>query len=241
MVKILLLLFTCCYSTAIIAQESQYNKIVKADIFIKNQDGYAEITGIAANLSKIDQSIRFELAVFKKDTLNNTSKSKQSGFVTVLTGYKAALAKTTINLNIPEQINIMLLIYDQKDQLIGKELRIIKPFTNNVAQTQSQVLSFETAAIRGILVEKTRTKPAKDFYDLFYKRYNKDQISGDQVVTVVETIGQGRTSQIKIKVGYKVIFSFNLSPSKQYIEYMATQSIVAVSKYFISRNAQKPY
>jgi len=220
-------------------QDSNYNKIVKAEIFLKNQDNFVEVVGIASNLSQVDQQIRYELAVLKKDTLNNTAKTNQSGNVTVLKGFKAALAKTSVSLNVPEQITIMLLVYDVNDKLIGKELKSIKAFTNRVEQPREMVA--DGFAIRGIIVEKTRTKPAKDFYKEFYKLYHFYKIDGDQVVTITEKIAQGRSSKVEVTVGYKLVFEFYVNPNPKAIKQVSKQAIGQVNTFFNNAKAQKQF
>lgn len=224
-------------SLTVYGQESSYNKIVKAEIFLKNQDNFVEVVAIGSNFSQVDQQIRYEFAVLKKDTNNNTSKTNQSGNVTVLKGYKAALAKTSVSLNVPEQITIMLLIYDINDKLIGKELKTIKPFTNRVEQPREEVV--DGFAIRGIIVEKTRTKPAKDFYKEFYRLYNFYQINGEQIVTISEKIAQGRSSRIEVTVGYKKVFEFYVNPNPKFIKDISRTAIGKVNSYFNNLNAQK--
>lgn len=229
-------LFCSCFITG---QESSYNKSVKAEIFLKNQDNFVEIVGIASNLSQVDQPIRYELAVLKKDTLNNTSKTKQTGRVTVKKGFKAALSKTAVSLNVPEQITIMLLLYDTNDKLVGKELKIIKPFTNSIEQPREVVA--DGFAIKGIVVEKTRTKPAKDFYKEFYRLYNLYRINGDQIVTITESIAQGRNSRIEVKVGYKLVYEFYVNPNPKYIKEISKVAIQRVNLFFNNAEAQKQY
>lgn len=232
-------LFLCFLTSLVQGQESNYNKLVKAEIFLKNQDNFVEIVGIASNLSQVDQQIRYELAVLKKDTSNNTAKTNQTGNITVLKGYKAAVAKTSVSLKVPDQITIMLLVYDINNKLIGKELKTIKPFTNRVEEPRE--MAEDGFAIKGIIVEKTRTKPAKDFYKEFYRLYHFYKIDGDQVVTITEKIGQGRSSKIEVTVGYKLVFEFYVNPNPKAIKQISRQALGQVNTYFNNAKAQKQY
>lgn len=219
------------------AQDSFYNKEISGEIFLEQKGDYVEVKGVGANLTDVAASIRYELAVFKKDSLNNTSKSKQEGRGVLNSKTKAILASTTVNINNPSKITIMLLVYDINDKLVGKDLKVLKE--NSVQLEKEKVTAYDGVELKGIVIEKTRTKPARDFYDYFYVEYHKYKINGNRIVTVEEEFGQGRSSLIKVTVGRELVYQFFVTPKKKYMRQMADNAIIAVYKKFLEINNQK--
>jgi hypothetical protein len=213
------------------AQESLYNQAVKAEILMEDQGGFLNITGMASNLTNADASIRYELAVIKKDTAtNNSTKNNQTGRGVLKSKTQEILSKTRVNLNIPDILTIMLLVYDEDDKLIGKDLKRIEP--NTFQLERKQVNNFDGVEIRGLVTRNLRTAPARKFYDYFYKEYKKYRINGSRVVSINEKFGQGRSTRIEILVGTETIFQFFLNPTNDFIEEMGNYCIRLVYQKF---------
>ena len=228
--KYISLLLFAVTTTCINAQESFYNKSVKAEILMEDQGGFLNITGMASNLTNANQSIRYELAVIKKDSANNTTKNNQTGKGVLNAKTQAILSKTSVNLNIPEMISILLLIYDIDDKLIGKDLKRIEPNTMQLAN--EKVESYDGIEIRGLVTRNLRTAPARKFYDYFFKEYKKYKINGSKVVSINEKFGQGRSTRIEILVGSELIYQFFMNPSDDFIKEVGDYSIRLVYQHF---------
>ncbi|PRP66176.1 CsgE family curli-type amyloid fiber assembly protein [Nonlabens agnitus] len=213
------------------AQESLYNKTVKAEILMEDQGGFLNITGMASNLTDADQSIHYELAVIKKDTAtNNNTKNNQTGRGVLKSKTQGVLSTTKVNLNIPDLLTIMLLIYDEDDKLIGKDLKRIEP--NTIQLEKKPVTTYDGIEITGLVTRDIRTAPARRFYDYFYKEYKKYRLNGSKVVTINEQFGQGRFTRIEVLVGTEVIYQFFLNPNLDFIEQMGDYCIRLVYQKF---------
>ncbi|WP_082438578.1 CsgE family curli-type amyloid fiber assembly protein [Nonlabens sp. YIK11] len=213
------------------AQQSLYNQEVEAEILMEDQGGFLNVTGVASNLTDSEQGIRYELAVIKKDTAtNNSSKNKQTGRGVLKAKSQAILSTTGVNLNIPDILTIMLLIYDDDDKLIGKDLKRIEP--NTFQLEKKEVNTYDGVEIRGLVTRNLRTAPARKFYDYFFKQYKRYQINGDKVVTINEKFGQGRSTRIEILVGTEVIYQFFLNPTDDFIKQMGDYTIRLVYQQF---------
>jgi hypothetical protein len=229
MKKIIFILFFL--SSVIHAQESYYNQSIKAEILMEDQGGFLNITGLASNLTDSEQGIRYELAVIKKDTAsNNSSKTNQTGKGVIKAKSQGILSTTSVNLNIPDILTIMLLIYDVDDKLIGKDVKRIEPNTFQIEK--KQINTYDGVEIRGLVTRDLRTAPARKFYDYFYKQYKKYQLNGAKVVTINEKFGQGRSSRIEVLVGTEVIFQFFLNPTDDFIKEMGDYTIRLVYQQF---------
>ena len=225
-------------SSIVQAQQSSYNQTVKAEILMEDQGGFLNITGMASNLTNSEQGIRYELAIIKKDTVsNNSSKNNQTGRGVLKANSQGILSTTSVNLNIPDILTIMLLIYDVDDVLIGKDLKRIEP--NTMQLEKQEVNTYDGIEIRGLVTRDLRTAPARKFYDYFYKQYKKFQINGNKVVTIKEKFGLGRSSRIEILVGSEVVVQFFLNPTDDFIEEMGNYSIRVVYQQFKKLEAIK--
>ncbi|WP_194852221.1 CsgE family curli-type amyloid fiber assembly protein [Nonlabens antarcticus] len=225
---IIIFLITMGFSQA---QESLYNQSVKAEILMEDQGGFLNITGMASNLTNAEQSIRYELAVIKKDTAsNNSSKNNQTGRGVLKAKSQGVLSTTSVNLNIPDILTIMLLIYDQDDNLIGKDLKRIEPNTFHLET--KQVDTYDGIEIKGLVTRNLRTAPARKFYDYFFKEYKRYQINGNRVVSINEKFGQGRSSRIEVLVGTEIVYQFFLNPTDDFIKEMGDYCVRLVYQQF---------
>ncbi len=219
------------FTSFIQAQQSLYNQTVKAEILMKDQGGFLNITGMASNLTNADQSIRYELAVINKDTITNkSSKDNQTGRGVLKSKTQEILSTTSVNLNVPDILTIMLLIYDDDDKLIGRDLKRIEP--NTIQLESPQITNFDGVEISGLVTKDLRTAPARKFYDYFYKQYKKYQINGSKVVSINEKFGLGRSTRIEIIVGSENIFQFFLNPTDDFIKEMGDYCIRLVYQQF---------
>ncbi|MGJ8684663.1 MAG: CsgE family curli-type amyloid fiber assembly protein [Nonlabens sp.] len=218
-------------------QESFYNKEVSGEIFLEQKGDYISIQGVASNLTDVSASIRYELSVFKKDSLNNTSKNKQEGRGVLNAKTKAILSTTSININNPSKVTIMLLIYNTDDKLIGKDLKTLKENTRQLEVEKTT--AYDGVEFKGIVIKKVTTKPARDFYKSFFSEYNRYKINGNRIVTIQEEFGQGRSSQINVSVGREVVFQFFVSPKKKYLKQMVEIAITKVYQKFLAIKEQE--
>lgn len=224
------MLFVFAFAKA--QSSSFYNKDIKAEIWLEQNGEFVEVKGVASNFLQGNVEMRYELTVFKIDSLKNTSKSSQSGRGVLKARNKAFVGNTTVNLNYPGVIRIMLLIYDINDKLVGKDLKEIKKGTFLIDKEDNRDKSYEGIAITGIVLDKTTTKPAKDFFDDFYMKYNLYKLNGKEPVVIREQFAQGRNSMIKIFVGTQLIHQFYVNPRSDYMESMVDPTIYKVYQHF---------
>lgn len=251
---ILMLMVLC----SINAFSQFYNKNVEAKIEIVTNTEFIEITGTAQNKTNLDQSLRYELSVFR-NSATNKSNNKQTGRFVLKAGEKKNLSKTTINAKSEDEVTILLLVYNTEDKLIGKD-RIVfndkEPDKKIVLDDEGDIPKDEESTttessdgdvyrssygikLKGIIVEETKTKPGRDFFQMFSTQYNYYKINGEKVVTVSEVLALGINTKMEIKIGDDVVLEFFLSPRTDYLKAMADQAINVVNRYFINLRNDK--
>ena len=224
-VKILisLIAFLC----SILTNAQILNTEVKAKIEISSFEDLVAITGTAENLTSVLQNLHYKLSVIKKNKTNsNISSNSQNGSFTLEPNSKNILSTTKINISAKDETIILLLIYDEDEKLIGKDRLVVDNMKNKT--TEEKEIGLE---MKGIISDETKTKIGKDYYDLFFKKYNLENINASKIVTIEEEQLFGRTTKIKILIDNITLNEFIAKPNEEFLESMAEQSIVLTKKY----------
>ena len=69
--------------------------------------------------------------------------------------------------------------------------------------------------VNGIVLDETRSKTGRDFYNAFYDEWSKSQGVENSVVRVAEKPGPGMVSIVYVEVNYEEIFELRLRPGDQ--------------------------
>ncbi len=238
-----------------------YNTSVEAKINLQQYGDVIQITGSALNKTSSSQSLRYILSVIKNDTKSsNSSKNDQTGRFVLDLGEKKNLSTTTINTNEKDRIIILLLIYDEKDKLLGMDRIVVngneedekleleenkqKEQMLNVSPDATQKEN-DGVTLRGIVIEETKTKPGRDFYKMFYSLYSANNVNGEEIVTVKEVLALNNNTKIEIYVANEKVVEFFVTPQNEYLKKMSETSIRTVywylQKYKQNKNLKKYY
>lgn len=234
-------LFLCCLIAFVSSSYSQiYNTKVEANINLLNNNEFVEITGTAYNKTEVSQSIKYVLSVIKNNPKNsNRSKNDQKGRVLLNAGEKINLSKTTINSNNKDRIIILLLLYDIRENIIGKARIVINDTINSKIkkdnkENNSPDVKFKNSdgiVLRGIVIEETKTNPGRNFYKMFYSLYTSNNINGEKIVTVEEILILAGTTAIRVLVGDEVVYQFIVKPQKGYLKENSNEALKRVFSY----------
>ena len=223
----------------------------KTDVY-HNLKYVFSITSFDKNYKPLNESLEEFLSTqdASKKTLNDflssiednkyLSKDSAEDFFMLDPYQTKDLHKATIESGLDNRIIVLLLIYDEYNNLVGKS-RIV--FNND--EKEEEELSEEKIRdgleITGIVLDQTKTKMGRDFYDKFYFYYDYNNVNGDQVVKIDEIFTFRRTTKIMVKVIDETIYEFFSRPNEEYIEQMAKLTVQRVYKYFENRKKQKSY
>ncbi len=218
---------------------AQYtNTEVIAKIKTNTIDDTFSISGIATNATEVYKSLTYKMSVFRTDSNANVSKNMQEGRFTLESNESKELVKTSITTDRDAKIVILLLIYDE-DKIIGKDRVEFKEKNIDESESPPNELANDGIELKGIVLEETKTKPGKDFYDFFYTSYSLNQINGSKVVGVFEKLSFGRSTIIQVKIEDVVVHEFIGKPDLEYLENMSKVAIRKVYKYFKDLKKQK--
>ncbi|PKD19613.1 hypothetical protein APR41_03125 [Salegentibacter salinarum] len=241
--KIFVFVMCLCIPTILFSQN--FNSRVEAIINTNdNKDDILEVTGIAQNKTDVSYGLRYELSVITSNPefSNNSSKNSQSGFFTLGSYETTELSTTSVFIDPQMQTIILLLIYDEDDELVGTARKVYEASSVSRA-AKNEKLSYkkenEGIQLYGLVTETTKTKPGKDFYDFFYQKYQLSQNPENKIIEIDEMISFGRTTRIMVKIENQIIFQFFSRPKLDYLEEMAENALQRVNRYFQDLRKQK--
>lgn len=226
------------------ANSQNFNSDVEAIIKTNDEkNDILDITGVAKNITGENQSLRYELSVITSSTgSNNSSKNAQSGYFTLEPYETKDLSRTSVSVSPTNRTIILLLIYNADDELIGTARKVYNDEEDKETKEQaSYTKPYEGIELTGMVTEKTKTKPGRDFYNLFYQKYRLSDSPGNKIIEIEEVIGFGRSTRIMVKIDDKVIFQFWARPKLDYLEQMVDYSLRRVNQYFLQQKQNEQY
>ena len=207
--------------------------MVEASIKINDDNnGCLEILGVAKNLTEATYSLHYELSVITSSGNNNSSKNSQTGRFALEPFETRELSSTTVSINPEQRTIILLMIYNDDDEVMGTD-RIV--YDEKSEENKEARLSYENRnegiELSSIVIQRTKTKPGKDFYDFFYQQYSLNPVEGNKMIKIEEMISFGRTTKIMVKVDDRVIYEFFARPKLDYLKEQATTALKQVNRY----------
>ena len=105
--------------------------------------------------------------------------------------------------------------------------------TKLLEQSKKQLLETEEPEMEldGLLVDMTKTKGGKDFYDLFYNSWEPPQAAKNFTITISEKPNRLNTTFIVVSINENVVYENILQPRLDIIEYMKEEAIAATQSY----------
>lgn len=85
--------------------------------------------------------------------------------------------------------------------------------------------------INGLIIDKTRTKMGRDFYHLFFTKWEAPLAKTDYIITISEQPSRGRGSQVFVYVNDYLPYRTFLQPSQQFISNASEQATIRVQNF----------
>ncbi|PRY86959.1 CsgE family curli-type amyloid fiber assembly protein [Mongoliibacter ruber] len=85
--------------------------------------------------------------------------------------------------------------------------------------------------IDGLLVEDTKTKIGKDFFDYFYRDWEAPEGASNYTIFIVEKPFRLNITLIEISINETMVFQSILQPRAEFIEMLAEESINTTAMY----------
>ena len=229
--------------------EAQFNKDVAANIDMESAGVLTTITFSAYNKTSLKKSLSYKALITKNastDSINQQFVDEQ--YFIIEAGERKNISTATLDLRGGERTIVFILIYED-EKVISKERLVINGFEGEdsmkpkIVQKENLDIKKESDQaqdidlLTGLVFENTKTKPGRDFYQMFYLAYNNNNINGNKIVKVDEVLAIGGNTQMKIFAGDDLVVQFFLNPRSSYIKEMVDQSIARINYYFQQNKA----
>lgn len=228
-----ILLFFIFFSIVSVAQENRDSLIV-AKIEVIQSENTLTFNPTVQNNGVYHYELDYLLLVKKTDANKNLSVSQQKGKFTLEPNQIESLSSTTVNQTSKQKITAILFIRDEvenrlitKDsiQITTKELRPIKESTLIV--------------MKGIVVDDSKTKMGRDYYDAFYSTYNQYPSKFDFIINISELPHRGLSSIVQVKVDQDLILEFFANPDEEFIKEQVAATFQRLISYANSKGKLK--
>ncbi|MFD0699618.1 CsgE family curli-type amyloid fiber assembly protein [Myroides pelagicus] len=217
------------------------NTQVKAVLDVKLDKDQLYIKGIAQSKTDAITSISYKLSIIRTNIQSgNQSKNNQSGYQILEPFQNCTLSSTSVNFTQEDRLIILLLIYDVNQKLIATARQVINETRdeNQIKQVLSQQMQKQVEKVnkqeaivdaqinfRGIVVDQTKTKAGRDFYQLYYSNYLSGNINSQHIITITESITLGNNTKITLKTSQGLIFEFFVRTQYDYLKSMSNTAI----------------
>ncbi len=170
------------------------------------------------------ESLVYEVLILKRDSRGNVSNNKQGGEFSIDPKSKELLSTQRLNFGPDGLLTVRLKIFQGAKMLADafytngnvEQADIIQK-DENPDQSQSEV---DPLLDGGLIIDETRTRLGRDFYDHFYTGWQTEAPPGigDYFIRIEEQPFRGLSTVIKVYLDDTVIFQQILQPRANYIE-----------------------
>jgi len=229
----IILLFFSFFSIVSVAQENRDSLIV-AKIEVVQSENTLTFHPTVQNNGVYHYELDYLLLVKKTDSNKNLSVSQQKGKFTLEPNQIESLSSTTINQTSKQKVTAILFIRDEvENRLITKDS--IQITTKELRPIKESSLSI----MKGIVVDDSKTKMGRDYYDLFYSTYNQYPTKFDFIINITELPHRGLSSIMQVKVDQDLILEFFTNPDEEFIKEQVATTFQRLISYANHRGKLK--
>lgn len=222
----------------------------------KDQDGLTSVKGNAKNLSHSSYSFSYKLKAFSSGPSGRSSNT-QAGDFTLSDNEEKVLSTTNVKLMVGQVLTVKLLVFDGEREVASDSLTIkFEDVANSLGSEERASGSSDDTVVRseesnatnakddgfnddleinGLIIDETRSKAGRDFYDLFYRKWQDLEVVDNYSITLKEDPTQGRIARLSIEVNGDLVFQPVLQPREEILELVSDQAITVVQQYFLEQ------
>lgn len=212
-------------------------------------DGSAVIIGQVHSQSDKAQALSYSLQLKKIGPSGNVN-STQSGSFTLVPDERRSLSQVSINLGETASFQVDFKVFDDERVIANQQLKSDADFIKHFQQLQAQApippvsnntttpkpnekesIAVDVLEIDGLIIDETRSKNGRDFYDAFYNKWSAPKDARDFSITIKELPSRGRSARIAVEVNGNLLFQRFLQPRQDIIELLAEQTVNVIHSH----------
>ncbi|MFD1314193.1 CsgE family curli-type amyloid fiber assembly protein [Namhaeicola litoreus] len=208
---------------------AQDDQLLQARLNISREDIFVNIEGIVENNSHVyNNKLSYHLLTLKKMPQDiKFEKNDRFGEFTLLPNENKTVTTLRINLEEEQELKVYFFVRDQKN-LIAQDSIVINEVVDLLKTTVMREIDIE---IKGLVIETTKTKMGKDFYDFFYQLYLREGAEYSFIINIEEKPFLGTGSLISVIIEDQTIFEFQARPDVEMLEGAAKYALVRVNEF----------
>lgn len=123
---------------------------------------------------------------------------------------------------------------NQKDSINTKPLPgSLKKIFEQIIK-QSEISKDDEIEIDGLLVDDTKTKVGKDFYDLFYSSWEAPSGAKNYTITICEKPFRLSSTLIEVSINDTPVYQSVLQPRQEIVQELALNAVVTTQGYLVN-------
>lgn len=115
----------------------------------------------------------------------------------------------------------------------SQDLKKFRKLFDEIVETEKTATSQQKDSVQqdpalqlgGFVLDETRSKMGRNFYELFYQNWEAPENAGNYTLTITEQPSIGRGTMVTIKIDYERVFNARLQPRYNYIEAVSEQAV----------------
>ena len=205
----------------------------------KIQGDSVTLQGNLHNPSSNSILIDYRLSVTKAGP-NGQSNNTQKGSFTATPNATIQLSTITLNTNDQDYYLAMLTVLQNGAVVAADTLLQGRPPASISKQTPARrSVPADAIEIDGLIIDDTRSKVARDFYEIFYNKWAAPFGAKDYSITIRELPSRGRSARIAVEVNNQQILQRFLQPRLDIIEALVDQSIYILHRHLNDNESLK--
>ena len=184
--------------------------------------------------------LNYHLLSLKKEANSKMyTKGDWYGEFNLLPKEKKTITSLKLNIESGQELKLYLFVRNNQQLIAQDSVKI-----NEIVEILKTTAMLEDEIeIKGLVVENVKTIIGKNFYDIFYQKYNRSGVKYAFVININEKpfIG-GRGALVSIEVDDKKIFEFQAKPEEEMLQKAADYTLKLIENYSKTRNTfEKKY
>lgn len=232
-ITFILILFIGC---KVYAQSS-----IEAKIDYSQAENRIVLKSFAKSTDDVFYDLNYLFIAIKQNENKTLSNHQQQGKVIIHPYEQQFLSEIRINLNGNEELKAYLFLRDDdKNILYAKDSIHLKHDGQDIVfhknENHLKSIPRDEFVLMGVIIDETKTKGGKDFFDLFY---SLNQLRNEQfpfITTISELPEFGRTSFIQIQDRDKILYKFRVVPNEDYLNQQAEIVFKILNQYRSEQN-----
>lgn len=197
---------------------------IEVKIEVKETENDISIEPGIHNTGPFFYEYNYLLLVKKTDKRKNISINKQDGKFTLEPNEYKTLSTVKLAQLKNENIDVYLYIRDENENKLIKKDSVVIIKTTGLVDESSLMME-------GLVVDETKTRMGKDFYDQFFSSYNQMPRKHKFIVTISEMPYRGQSSIIQLRADQDLLMEFFANPDDEYNKQQVAIALTNLNRY----------